>query len=238
MDPTTLRDRIIQKTLQFGADDVGVCLAADLLDGPTHRKFPLPEGIKKHHSILVIALSHPPGKPELDYYVKRESARFGNSQGNRELMNISGRIGSWLTQEGITSNDLHYYVERGGVFLKGAAFLAGLGTIGINNLFIHPDYGARIRFRAHLVEVPIAPSIPLDFEPCKDCLKPCLEACPAKALDGKGYHHDGCQKYMDRAFAETPILPADDGHGQREIHCCRICEFACSFVGAMEHNHQ
>ena len=64
MDKTALRDRIIGKTMDFGAEAAGVCLAADLLECTAHRKFPLPEGIEKHHSILVIAFSHPPEKPE------------------------------------------------------------------------------------------------------------------------------------------------------------------------------
>ena len=234
MDPAALRELIIQKAIEFGADDAGVCLVADLFEGPTHRQFPFPNDVDRHDCILVIAVAHPAGKPELDYYVKRESARFGNSEGNRKLIQISDLVGSWLKQERISSRDLHYYVERGGVFLKGAAVLAGLGTIGDNNLFIHPGYGPRIRLRAHLVQASIAPSSPLDFEPCKDCVKPCLEVCPANSLDDKGYHHDGCQEYMDKEAAESPIIPSDDGQGQREIRCCRICEFACSYEGTLE----
>ncbi len=37
----------------------------------------------------------------------------------------------WLSEkEGIRSEALPYNIEKGGVFLKGAAILAGLGTIG------------------------------------------------------------------------------------------------------------
>jgi epoxyqueuosine reductase len=234
-DKVALRDRIIAKAMEFGADDAGVCLAGDLLQGPTHSKFPFPEGLEKQHSILVMGLSHPVNKPELDYYTRREGARFGNSRGNRELMNISDRVGNWLEHERIVSRDLHYYVERGGVFLKGAAVLAGLGTIGVNNLFIHPGYGPRIRFRAHLVEALLTPSDPIDFDPCKDCEKPCLQVCPVRALDKKGYHHNGCQEFMDREAADTPLLPVDGSEQmQREIRCCRICEIECTFTGALE----
>ena len=148
MNPTVFKDNVIEKALEFGADDAGVCLAADLLGGPTHRRFPLPEGINMDHAVLVVALSHPVEEPQLDYFIRREGYRFGNSEGNRRLMDISSHLGQWLAEEGISSRDLHYYVEMGGVFLKGAAVLAGLGCIGVNNLFIHPGYGPRIRFRA------------------------------------------------------------------------------------------
>jgi epoxyqueuosine reductase len=235
MDAVGLSARILMKTREFGADDAGLCLASDLLSGPTHRHAPLPEGIEGSHSILVFGLSHPEDQPELDYYIKKTGLQFGNSEGNRRLRDISERVGTWIRKEGIASRDLHYYVERGGVYLKGAAVLAGLGSIGMNNLLIHPGYGARIRFRAHLVEACLTPSTPLDFSPCRSCDKPCLDICPAKALDLKGYHHDACQEYIDREAAETPILPADDsGPARREIRSCRICEYACAYQGTLE----
>lgn len=234
MNPTVFRDRIIEKALELGADDAGVCMAGDLLKGPTHRRFALPKGIKDHHCILVIALSHPANEPDLDCFIRREGYRFGNSEGNRRLIDISSRVGQCLTEDGISSRDLHYYVEMGGVFLKDAAALAGLGCIGKNNLFIHPGYGARIRLRAHLVEAPLALSTPLNFDPCTDCEKPCLDTCPARALDEKGYHHERCQAYMDREAAQSPNIPDGGGKTFRKVRYCRICEFSCSFTGTLE----
>jgi epoxyqueuosine reductase len=235
MVPAALKDRIILKSLELGADDAGVCRAAELLTGPTHGKFPLPEGIEKHHSILVLALNHSPDEPELDYFIKRDGAPYGNSEGNRRLMDISGRIGQWMKNQGIESRDLHYYVERGGVFLKGAAVLAGLGAIGVNNLLIHPGYGARIRFRAHLVDAPLAPSEPLDFAPCRDCDRPCLAACPEDAFDKNGYVPDRCQDRMDRDLEQGVAVPADNKRpAGREARYCRACEMACSYRGSKE----
>jgi len=197
--------------------------------------FPLPEGIEDHHSIIVIALRHPSNKPELDYYIIREGARFGNSKGNRQLMDISDRIGWWLSDESVASHDLHYYVEKDGVFLKEAAVLAGLGIIGVNNLLIHPGYGPRIRFRAHLIEAPLAPSISLDFDPCMGCGKPCLEVCPVGALDQAGYMWDRCRDHADHNAAQAVITPADgDKPATREHRCCRLCEFSCSYTGTLE----
>ena len=171
----------------------------------------------------------------LDYFIKKEGRQYGNSEGNRRLMDLSNHVGNWLKKKGIYSRDLHYYVQRGGVFLKGAAVLAGLGTIGVNNLLIHPRYGPHIRFRAHLVDAPLDPSTPLDFEPCAGCDRPCLDICPAKALDPEGYHHDECQEYMDLQAARSPVLgPDDDGLTRREIRSCRICELACTFKGTRE----
>ncbi len=235
MDTAALRDRVIREAIDFGADDAGVCLASDLLSSPTHHMFPLPEGIEDRHSIIVIALSHPPQKPELDYYIIRNGARFGNSKGNRMLMDISDRIGQWLSDEGIASHDLHYYVEMGGVFLKEAAVLAGLGIIGVNNLLIHPRHGPNIRFRAHLIKVPLAPSTSLNFDPCMGCRKPCLDVCPVGALDQTGFIWDRCRDHADHNAAEAVIQPTDgDQPATREHRCCRMCELSCSYTGSFE----
>jgi len=235
METPGMTRRLLDKCLEFGADDAGICRALDLLSGPAHRRFPLPEGIGEQHSVLVMALSHPRDEPELDYFIKREGARYGNSAGNRRLMDISSRIGRWLAGQGIASTDLHYYVERGGVFLKDAAVLAGLGTIGANNLLIHPGLGTRVRFRAHLVEVTMTPAKRLDFDPCSLCPRPCLTVCPEGALEEGRYHTQRCQARFDRDYEEGIPVPAEgDGPACREVRYCRECEFACVYKGDKE----
>jgi len=235
MSRTDLRDQIICKAGEFGADDAGVCLASELLSGPAHSGSDLPGDVDDRHSVLVIALSHPPDQPELDYFIRKDGFRFGNSKGNRRLMDISDRVGRWLKVEGIASRDLHYYVEHGGVFLKDAAVLAGLGTVGKNNLLIHPGFGPRVRFRAHLVGASLTPSTPLEFDPCLDCRKPCLGVCPEKALDHRGYWTEKCQVRLDREFEEGVLRPAEgENPPAREARYCRECELACSYTGSYE----
>ena len=232
MNPVSLTDRLIRQATALGADDAGVCLASDLLAGPSHREGPRPKGLLDHHRLLVLALRHPQDEPALDYFVRKEGARYGNSEGNRRLMRISAGIGQWLSDAGIPSADLHYYVERGGVFLKGAAVLAGLGTVGVNNLFIHPRFGARIRLRAHLVDAPLIPSVPADFDPCPGCHRPCLAVCPEDALGNGGYDPDRCYIRIDRDASESIPLPVEgDGPARREARFCRLCEFACVYGG-------
>ncbi|NOY87589.1 MAG: hypothetical protein GXP52_09875 [Deltaproteobacteria bacterium] len=234
MDTVLLRDRLIHQAKAFGADDAGVCLASDLLNGSSHRKFPRPEGLLDHHYLLVIALRHPFHEPALDYFIRKDGARYGNSEGNRRLMRISDGIGRWLDGKGLTSRDLHYYVERGGVFLKGAAVLAGLGTIGANNLLIHPRFGARVRFRAHLLDFPLTSSVSIDFNPCLDCGHPCLTVCPERALDSDGFTRDKCRIQLDRDISNAVTLPGEaDGLARREVHYCRICEFSCIYTGGV-----
>ncbi|MEA3231699.1 MAG: hypothetical protein U9Q05_08095 [Thermodesulfobacteriota bacterium] len=60
----------------------------------------------------------------------------------------------WLEKEkGITAEKLPYHIESGGIFLKDAAALAGLGCIGKNNMLVLMKYGPRVRLRALLLNI-------------------------------------------------------------------------------------
>ena len=83
----------------------------------------------------------------------------------------------------IAAQPLPYHVEKGGIFLKDAAMLAGLGIIGANNLLITPQFGPRVRLRALFLDCELAaPTGPLNFSPCDGCNQPCWEACPQQAF--------------------------------------------------------
>ncbi len=232
MQVPLFREELIRRALALGADDAGVCRAGDVLSGPSHRSGAFPEGIEAGHALLVLVLRHPPDQPELDFFVRREEARFGNSEGNRRLMEISRGLGDWLEGEGVPSRDLHYYVERGGVFMKDAAVLAGLGAVGVNNLFIHPRFGARVRLRVHLVGVPVAPSPPLEFHPCTACPRPCVDACPENVFVKGTYDAPGCQARLDHEWENARALKQDpSGVIVRQVRHCRACEFSCTYTG-------
>lgn len=197
------------------------------------RLFTWPDSVK---SVLVIGLSHPEDKPEFDWWDGR------GTLGNRILIDIikktSQQIENCLQ---IETCKLHYYVEKGGVFLKDAAVLAGLGCIGKNNMLITPSDGPRIRLRALFVETEIYPTGPIDFDPCSDCKYLCRRVCPENAMAEKAPFFKSVE------FSEG--LPGRDGTYNRElcnirmkkdvfestknnreppaIKFCRKCEFIC-----------
>lgn len=188
-------------------------------------------------SVIVIGLSHPEEQPELDWW------DGGGTSGNRRMIDILERTRQQIKKDlKVDSHKLHYYVEKGGVFLKDAAVLAGLGCIGKSNLLVTPAYGPRIRLRALLLDVELHPTGPVEFDPCADCKAYCRRVCPESAMDGKA----SLFRDMDDAVA----LPARDGCFDRKIcnirmkrdvsesakdscgdpapvRFCRRCEFAC-----------
>ena len=187
-------------------------------------------------SLLVIGLSHPRDLPKLDWWDGK------GTPGNRLLIDIIKHTQEQIESDlKISTQKLHYYVEKGGVFLKDAAVLAGLGCIGKNNMLVTRDYGPRVRLRSLFLDAEIDPTGPVEFDPCSDCKAPCRKVCPEKAMAGKVIAFESIKGPLD--------LPARDGaydrtlcnirmekdideskeyeYGQTPIKYCRKCEFVC-----------
>lgn len=266
--------RIIQKAQELGALKAGIASTEALRDSPSHsilRRFgTIIDGVysfaetKDLHEIrwppsaasaLVIALSHPQDKPELDW-----SDASGNTPGNRELQGIISYLCVWVERVlDIRAYEMPYWVEEGGIYLKDTAVLAGLGCIGKNNLLITPDVGPRVRLRALLLDAELAPTGPSSFDPCDRCEEYCRRACPQNAFeasiltsaetggaalpgrDGR-FSRARCSAQMDMDLQASQIVPnegflsetrgpalatAVGSPTEQGIRWCRRCELAC-----------
>jgi len=200
----------------------------------TGQIFTWPDAVK---SVLVIGLSHPEDKPELDWWDGR------GTLGNRILIDIIKRTSNQIEKKlKVKTRKLHYYVEKGGIFLKDAAVLAGLGCIGKNNLLITPSYGPRIRLRALFLEVEVVQTGPIAFDPCTCCKVYCRRICPENAMkdipsilksiefptqlpgrDGM-YNRELCNTKMVKDAAEGSKCNSGK---QPVTKFCRKCEFVC-----------
>ena len=188
-------------------------------------------------SVLVIGLSHPKDKPELDWWDGK------GTPGNRTLIDIIKRTSQQIENElKINTHRIHYYVEKGGIFLKDAAVLAGLGCIGKNNMLITPSIGPRVRLRALLLDIEINPTGPVTFDPCADCKVDCRRICPECAMDEKApifetinvyvdlpardgaYNRGICNERMEKDIKESKKNITGE---QAPIKYCRKCEFVC-----------
>lgn len=256
------RKSVIEKALDFGACLAGIADVADLRKSPSHVIYgkldaysgvgtrpsddalpgvlAWPAGVK---SVIVIAVEHPEEKPELDWW--QEDLR-GGTPGNRMLMEINEKLTRWLEADmGIQAAGLSYYLERGGVFLKDVAVLAGLGCIGENNMLVTPDFGPRIRLRAMFVHELLPAMHPIDFDPCIECRMPCREACPQSAFSDTIYSErefnlaqlpartgvfsrKRCNVQMEQDISSGDKIAAEGGENpKKRIKYCRKCETTC-----------
>jgi len=226
---------IIEKAKEFGASLAGIASVESLKVSPSYDacgKPPYYEGYGSNiewpedaKSVLVLALSHPKSKPELDWW----SRMPGITLGNRQLMNLANKMSQWIRQElDINTHLVVYHVEAGGIFLKDAAALAGLGVIGKNNLLITPEFGPRVRLRALLLDADLQPTGPIAFDPCAGCDMPCRKACPQEAFGDGSYTFPVCNKQMTENETSSAVVEnwVNDSPG-RVIKYCRTCELAC-----------
>jgi epoxyqueuosine reductase len=172
-----------------------------------------------------------PGKPELDWW---DDEPLG-TPGNRQLDRVARGLSQWLKHEyDATARPLPYQPAQGGVFLKDAAALAGLGVMGRNNLLITPEHGPLVRLRALFLDVALGSTGPSGFAPCERCAMPCRTACPQGAFVTGAYDVTRCRLQMeiDEAARVTLASSQSDARPAQVIKYCRACELACIYSPA------
>lgn len=264
-----LSNQIIEMTKELGPCLAGIASIEELKESPSHLIYGrLNDGYdtignkpagkirpgeiawpENAGSAIVIAVEHPQENPDLDWW---RDGYPGGTPGNRILISISSKLTAWLGDEkGIRSRQFAYHIEDGGIFLKDAAVLAGLGCIGKSNMLVTRRFGPRVRLRAIFIEEVLPPTGPVDFDPCVDCTMPCRKACPRLALEARIY---GKEEFgVDRLPARNGVydrslcnaeMQADrekydeiriEGKAEpgRLVRFCRSCEFSCP-VGETE----
>jgi epoxyqueuosine reductase len=223
LSSSELTGAIIEKAKSLGASAVGLADVDPLKASPSHGILPkIGMGLEVRWrdapghvvsaevdwpadavSAVVIGVSHPADQPELDWYDGK------GTPGNRALIKIVKELSAWLKGTySITTYGPSYFIESGGVFMKDAAVLAGLGSIGKNNLVVTPKYGPRIRWRVLLLDRPANATRPVEYHPCDGCDVRCRKACPVGAFEEMAY---------DGPALGHPNLPGTDGAYDRVI---------------------
>ena len=108
--------------------------------------------------------------------------------------------------------------QRAHLSHKKVGYLAGLGHIGLNNLLVNPEMGARFRLVTVLTGMPLEADKPLEGD-CGEC-RECLEPCPANAIRERkeDFDHRACFEKL-KEFRKLRFV------GQ---HICGVCVKACS----------
>ena len=254
---------ILKKAKQLGAHLAGFANVADLKRAPSAVFAPKLKSLDKviitrdgemeikpgevnwpemAKSVLVIAIEHPENKPELDwwYYGQRPPS------GNKLLIDALKALSIWIPDNfNIDTFNFPYFIEQGGIYLKDAAVLAGLGCIGRNNMLVTTEFGPRVRLRAMALNIPIPSSGPSGFDPCAQCDDFCRKACPQHAfntsvylqetdnqviLPGRdgSYSRPSCHIQIKKNNDEViEYTPEGSSKSIGILKFCRACEWSC-----------
>jgi epoxyqueuosine reductase len=256
-----IKDQLIQKAQEFGACAAGIAAVEAVKQSPSHliygkigdyqtvgnKEGPIKPGQvlwpADAESAIVIAVEHAQATPDKDWWIEGYN---GGTPGNRMLISINTKLSQWLQEEhGINTTKLRYHIEDGGILLKDAAVLAGLGCIGKNNMLVTRQFGPRIRLRALLTDAVLPSTDPVEFDPCEDCHMPCRTACPQGAFQDRifskkkfsidqlpartgVFSRSLCNRQMmlDENKSEQMNIESQDGL-RRVVKYCRLCEFSC-----------
>ena len=110
---------------------------------------------------------------------------------------------------------------------KEAARKAGLGGIGKNSLFIHKDYGTRVRLGTLFTDCVLQGDGELKENLCYGCDK-CVKACPSGAISGKEFYPG-----IKREEIFSPAICSD--YMKKQFHhigrgvVCGICMKVCPY---------
>jgi len=99
-----------------------------------------------------------------------------------------------------------------------AAYLAGLGNFGINNMLLTREYGPRVRFTSIFTSAEILPCEVMEEPLCIKCMR-CRDACPVHAL--------GSEEYPGSLTEKGACAARSEDLARRFISPCGICIKVC-----------
>jgi len=148
---------------------------------------------------------------------------------NRELDGLGYHLGRYLNRKGIPA----FSFPRDGYgsikVIKdkpmaafhhvNAAKYAGLGTIGVNNVLLTPQFGPRVRWISVLAGVDLRPDPMMENELCIRCLA-CVRCCPVDAIVPR-------DDRFKPDFRNMPCIQRAEDLTRRRCYPCGICTKVC-----------
>lgn len=186
---------------------------------PCRAKERIPENAKTVISILF------PYYLGEEFYEKANVSRYAVSE---DYHLITGRIIRSICDElkvKFPENQFEAFVDNSPFPEVRCAVNAGLGVMGINNLFINKDYGSWV-FLGEIVTDKYFPPFEGEYSLCDGCRK-CIDACPGNALSGKGVIKERCLSFLSQKKGE---LDEETKEKIARTGCawgCDICQLVC-----------
>lgn len=160
-----------------------------------------------------------------EYYRDSNVSRYAVSADYHIITNdIILRIKNRL-QEKYPQNKFEAFIDNSPLPEVRCAVNAGLGMLGINNLFINKDYGSWV-FLGEIVTDKFFEPFSGEIKLCANCKK-CMEACPTGAITGKGIIKEKCLSYLSQKKGELDEATKAMIEKTGCAWGCDICQRAC-----------
>jgi len=142
------------------------------------------------------------------------------------FLNGRGHPSMWIPRDGYGSLEELKQDPTAFFSHRHAALLAGMGTFGINNMLLTPEYGPRVRLVSVFTSALIPPDPLMTEQLCIRCMR-CVRECPMNALEEGDYpssltRKDRCTEWSEK-LRKMSISP------------CGICIKVCPVGKDREH---
>jgi len=217
-----MQQKLLKKMLEMGVSDVGFCRVTD---GPAGLDNAMSIVVKLSDAILY-EMEDRPTHTYFNHY--RTVNAFIDQcllQAGLELEKHGYRYITVAASQSINDAGWHY---RGRYPHKTIARLAGLGTVGKSALFLHHEYGARVRLGTIFTDAPFTQPALAETDPCAGCTV-CQKVCPAGAISGKAWQ-PGMEReaYFDAVKCSAHMKSAYKMIGRGAV--CGLCVKYCPYA--------
>lgn len=218
----SIQDEIKEYLISQGASDVGFCRITDGDFGECNY------GISIVVRLSETIVDEIDGEPTHTYFNHYRSVNtFIDSLLLKAGLFLQNRGYKYITVAASQSINKDGWNFKGRYSHKKVATLSGLGTIGKSSMFLHKDYGAKVRLGSIFTncEFDVSGTVPLDL--CSGC-DLCVKACPSGAITGNMWY-EGCDReYMfDPEKCSTYMKNHFKHIGRGAV--CGICMKVCPY---------
>jgi epoxyqueuosine reductase QueG len=114
------------------------------------------------------------------------------------------------------------YPETSGLQFRFVAVAAGVGEIGRNAHYLHPEWGVRVHLRVLASELETDLLCSIEIKTNKVCLQcnKCVDTCPARAFEN-GFDGLRCRQFRKNRGEYIPIGP------RNILRYCKKCVMVC-----------
>lgn len=160
-----------------------------------------------------------------DFYKEANVSRYAVSE---DYHIITGSIINSIKEElekRFPENRFEAFVDNSPLPEVCCAVRAGLGCMGVNNLFINKDYGSWV-FLGEIVTDRLFPFFEGEYSLCDGCNE-CIKSCPGEALTGKEIIKEKCLSFLSQKKGELDDETKEKIAATGCAWGCDICQKVC-----------